>query len=86
MSITDESRERRSGSFRRAMDIGMGLFYTVIGSMLVYARSFGSLEDIPRVVAYLLGGMMIVGGIARFYRGIKVFLPQKKNSDLNTSE
>lgn len=86
MSITDESREMRSGSFRRSLDIGMGLFYTVIGSMLVYARSFGNLEDIPRVIAYLLGGMMIVGGIARFYRGIKVFLPKKKNSDINTSE
>lgn len=71
MSITDESRERRSGSFRRSMDIGMGLFYTVIGSMLVYARSFGNLEDIPRVIAYLLGRYYDSGRDSAFLPGYK---------------
>ena len=86
MSYTGENREKRQSNFRTTMDIGMGVFYTVIGSVLIYARSFGRLEDIPRVIAYLLGGMMVIGGIARFYRGIKVFLPNKKNPDINPPE
>lgn len=86
MSYREESRERRQTTFRTAMDIGMGVFYTAIGGIMVYARSFGRLGDIPPAIAYLLGGMMIVGGVARFYRGIKFILPKKRDTGINTSE
>ena len=56
----------------------MGLFYTAIGSLIVLYKSFGTME-IPPFIAYLLGGMMVIGGIFRFYKGIKAVLPKKKD-------
>jgi hypothetical protein len=61
------------------MDIGMGIFYVAIGIFIVYAKAFGTMA-IPPFIAYILGSMMIIGGGFRFYRGIKAFLPQKKNN------
>lgn len=78
--------ERRSNQhFRTTMDLGMGLFYTAVGFYVVIVKAFGTMK-IPTVLAYLLGGMMIVGGIARFYRGLKVVLPKKRDSDNRPSE
>lgn len=74
------ARKRSQSYFRTSMDIGMGIFYTVIGFLIVYARSFGNLT-IPPVVAYILGSMMIIGGLFRLYRGLKVILPGKKEQD-----
>jgi predicted phage tail protein len=78
----EESNERkRSNSyFRISMDIGMGLFYTIIGGLIMYAKAFGTVQ-IPAVIAYIVGAMMVIGGLFRFYRGIKALLPQKKNND-----
>ena len=56
--------------FRTTLDLGMGIFYVVIGVMLLLFRSFAGVS-IPAVVAYLLGGMFLVGGGFRFYRGLK---------------
>jgi len=80
MSYTEENRERRSNRLRTTMDIMMGLFYTLIGAMLLYARSFVGVQ-VPPLVAYILGGMMAIGGVLRLYRGIKAILPQKNKSD-----
>lgn len=75
----EEYKERRQSNFRTSLDIGMGLFYTAIGIMVLYAKSFGEMT-IPPVIAYILGGMMVVGGIARFYRGLKTILAKRKNT------
>jgi hypothetical protein len=76
-----ESEERRQSrsSFRITQDIGMGLLYTAVGIAVMAARAFGSFEIRPAVVAYVLGGMMAVGGGFRFYRGIKEVLRKKKD-------
>jgi hypothetical protein len=83
MSYGDEVKERRAITFRTGLDIGMGLFYTIIGAMVLTYKAFGTME-IPAVIAYILGGMMVIGGIARFYRGLKVILAKNKDSDLQT--
>ena len=70
-----ESNERiksRSG-FRTTLDIGMGIFYTVIGGMLIIFKSFADVKVYP-IIAYSLGGVMVVGGCARFYKGLKSVL------------
>jgi len=73
--------ERKSNRyFRTSLDIGMGIFYMVIGGYVLALQSFGNMK-IPAFAAYILGGMMIIGGVARFYRGIKAVLPKKNNSD-----
>jgi hypothetical protein len=77
-----ESNARRTQNnyFRTSMDIGMGIFYAVIGSLIIYARAYGNMK-VPAAIAYILGGMMVVGGIFRFTRGIKAILPRKKDTD-----
>ena len=78
MSYEENYERKRSRSyFRTSMDIGMGIFYTVIGTLIIYARSFGTMT-IPPVIAYILGGMMFVGGLFRLYRGVKAVFPNKK--------
>ena len=76
----EESNERKRANlgFRTIMDIGMGIFYTAIGSWILLYKSFGTIE-IPAFIAYLLGGMMVIGGVFRFYKGIKAAFPGKKD-------
>ena len=71
----EESKERKRSrlGFRTTLDIGMGIFYTVIGALVLIYKAFGDMK-IPPVIAYILGGMMVVGGCFRFYRGLKVVL------------
>ncbi len=64
--------------FKTVMDIGMGLFYAVIGTLILVYKSFGNM-NIPAFLAYLLGGMMVVGGVLRFIKGIKAVVQDKKD-------
>ncbi len=80
MSYEENDQRKRSGrGFRTTLDLGMGLFYVVIGLMVVIFKSFFEFK-IPAVLAYVLGVMMIVGGGFRFYKGLKDILPNKKGS------
>ena len=79
-----ESNERKQSrqSFRTVMDLGMGIFYVAIGTILIIARKIG-LVDVPWLAAYPLGFMMAVGGAFRFYRGFMAVLPGRKRDDNN---
>ena len=79
MSYREETREKRSSQLRTTMDFVMGLFYTLIGIILIYAKSFVGIAVMP-LVAYILGGMMAVGGVLRLVRGIKAVTPDKGNA------
>lgn len=86
MSYRENIERTRSRSyFRITMDIGMGIFYTVIGLLIFFVKSFGNLQ-IPVAIAYVLGAMMAVGGVYRFIRGVKAALPPKNNNDTSPME
>lgn len=72
-----DARKKSQQYFRTSMDIGMGLFYSIIGAILLISKSFAGVS-IPAWISYILGGMMLIGGVFRFYRGVK-FLLSKKN-------
>jgi len=74
----EESNERKRSrlGFRTTLDIGMGIFYVVIGTLVLVYKAFGDMK-IPPVIAWVLGGMMVVGGGFRFYRGLKDVLKNK---------
>jgi hypothetical protein len=78
MSYRDDNIEKRSTTFRTSMDIGMGLFYVAIGVILLYWKTYGN-KEIPAIAAYIIGAMLVIGGGFRFYRGMKVILPKKKD-------
>ena len=84
MSYRDDNIEKRTSKSRIRlniiMDIGMGIFYAVIGIILLYAKSFGNMQ-IPAYAAYTIGTLLAIGGAFRFYRGIKAVLPRKKDTD-----
>jgi len=86
MSYEESDARRRSNlGFRTAMDIGMGIFYTGIGALVLIYKAFGTMS-IPPFIAYLLGGMMVIGGLFRFHRGIKAILPAKKENNSSNPE
>ncbi len=78
----EETKERTRSRmyFRITMDIGMGIFYTIIGSLILYFKSFANIA-IPPIFAYILGAMMAIGGLFRLYRGIKALMPEKQVHD-----
>lgn len=80
----EERRRPARNHMRTSMDIGMGLFYMIIGGFVLYFQAFGNMS-LPAWISYLLGGMMLLGGGARLYRGLKVILPQK-NADTSQGE
>ncbi len=65
---------------RTIMDIGMGVIYTMFGSLILYFKSFAN-TAIPPLFAYIIGGMMAIGGLFRLYRGIKALMPEKQVND-----
>ncbi len=73
-------RSKPNRYFRTSMDIGMGIFYTAIGAVIVYSRAFGNMT-VPPALAYILGGMLVIGGLFRFIKGVKAALPGKKDSN-----
>jgi len=78
----EETKERKKSRvyFRTTMDIGMGIFYAIIGSLILCYKSFANVA-IPPIFAYILGGMMAIGGLFRLYRGIKALMPEKQVND-----
>lgn len=81
MSYGDSNQRIKSNQYLRiTMDIGMGMFYSIIGAMIVVMRSFANIK-IPNAIAFVLGGMMLIGGLYRLYKGIKALLPQGRDAD-----
>jgi hypothetical protein len=82
MSYEESDARRKSNmGFRTVMDLGMGVFYIGIGGWLLIYKSFGNMA-IPVWLAYLLGGMMAVGGGLRLYKGIIAVLPAKRDEEI----
>ncbi len=78
MSYGESNERQRSRSgFRTPLDIGMGVFYIAIGLVIMITKAFGTMS-IPPVISYVLGGMMVVGGGFRFYRGLQDILQNRK--------
>ncbi len=73
MNQEQNSNKRNGyGNFRNSLDLGMGIFYILIGALVIYAKYFGSLELSP-TYANLFGGLVIFYGLFRVYRGISNF-------------
>ena len=62
-------RNRNYMRFRSTLHIGMGMFYIVVGTLILYVKYFGAME-LPTGVAYALGSLMLLYGIFRLWRGL----------------
>lgn len=68
MSYEGHNKGHGLQRFQAIMHLGMGVFYILIGSLVVYVKFYGSME-LPTTLAYALGSLMIVYGIFRLWRG-----------------
>ena len=64
----EDSQSKPYRSFRTALDFGMGIFYIVVGGLIMSVKYFGKME-LPAGSAYILGGLMATYGLFRIYRG-----------------
>jgi threonine/homoserine/homoserine lactone efflux protein len=70
MDINNRSAGRGSiNKLRTGLNIGMGVVYVVLGVLVLGMRVFGTIELHP-TAAYVLGGVMILYGGFRVWRGI----------------
>lgn len=70
-----ERNKRNKGyvQFRMIFDIAMGVLYIACGVLVVEAKKFGFQFNVPISMTFLwsLGGLFILYGLFRIYRGIK---------------
>jgi hypothetical protein len=74
MSVMDfEEKRRRAYSNRRSlMDFGMGFIYALMGGFFLLSHQFGvKLAFPPAPFNYIFGGLCLLYGAFRIYRGIK---------------
>lgn len=67
--------ERNLGStasrrFRSTLNLVMGTIYLLLGGVVIYMKYFGTME-LGTGMAYGLGGLMIVYGLFRLWRGFQ---------------
>jgi hypothetical protein len=68
----EERREADKGFMRvrSTLHIGMGVLYLVFGSAVIYMQRFGNLA-LPGFMAYIVGGLMLLYGGFRIWRGLR---------------
>jgi hypothetical protein len=73
MASDYDDKKMRAYSNRRAiMDYGMGILYFAGGTFLAMGKKLGfEMEFLPEPYTYILGGLFLVYGIFRIYRGYK---------------
>lgn len=77
----DERREADKGFMRvrSTLHIGMGVLYLVFGSAVIYLQKFGNLA-LPGIMAYAVGGLMLLYGGFRIWRGLRDARERKLDS------
>lgn len=69
MSQEDITGSRNYRNVRSVLHLGMGGIYALFGVIIIMYKNFVSVELSP-AMAYWLGGLMVLYGGFRLYRGI----------------
>ncbi|MET0300879.1 MAG: hypothetical protein ABW036_14000 [Flavitalea sp.] len=71
----DEHQKKKLDAYiirRSLMDFGMGLIYFALGGFFVFAKQLGYELRFPQPpFSYIFGGLCLVYGAFRFYRGYR---------------
>jgi hypothetical protein len=68
----DEKRRKAYVNRRSLMDLGMGIIYAVMGGFFLASELFGIVMEFPpKPFSYIFGGLCLLYGSFRIYRGIK---------------
>jgi len=73
--MENEARDKRTKSYsttRSLLDYTMGLLYLGGGVFLIFAESFGfEMQSFDKTFRYIFGGLCILYGSWRIFRGFK---------------
>lgn len=67
----DERKQRNYINRRAIMDLGMGLIYTGMAVVMFFPKRFGLATVFAEPFNYIFGGLCLLYGGFRVYRGIK---------------
>lgn len=68
----DDKKMRAYANRRALMDYGMGILYLAAGGFLVFAKRLNrELDFLPEPYTYIFGGLLLIYGVFRIYRGYK---------------
>ena len=68
----DDKKMRAYANRRALMDYGMGILYLAAGGFLCFANRLGrELDFLPEPYSYIFGGLLLIYGVFRIYRGYK---------------
>lgn len=68
----EEKKKRAYANRRSLMDLGMGIIYAFVGGFFALSGFFGiNMEFPPKPFSYIFGGLCLLYGGFRIYRGLK---------------
>ena len=67
----EDKKQRDYVNRRSIMDLGMGIIYTGMGVLMVFARKVGLDAVFSEPFNYIFGGICLLYGGFRIYRGIR---------------
>ncbi|HUP14279.1 MAG TPA: hypothetical protein VM187_18785 [Niastella sp.] len=67
----DEKKQRAYINRRAIMDLGMGLIYSGMAVVMFFPQKFGLGDIFSAPFNYIFGGLCLLYGGFRIYRGIK---------------
>jgi hypothetical protein len=67
----EEKKQRAYVNRRSIMDLGMGIIYTTMGLLMVFASKVGLDAVFSAPFNYIFGGICLLYGGFRIYRGIR---------------
>jgi hypothetical protein len=67
-----ERRARSLSNMRSTMNFAMGAVYLLVGGFLLLAEKLGfEMESFDDTARYIFGGIIVLYGVWRIYRGIR---------------
>jgi hypothetical protein len=67
----EENRKKAYANRRSLMDLGMGIIYAVMGGFFLTSDLLGiAMEFPPKPFSYIFGGLCLLYGGFRIYRGV----------------
>jgi hypothetical protein len=70
-SDIEDKKQRAYVNRRSIMDLGMGLIYAGMGAAMMFAEKVGLGDIFSAPFTYIFGGICLLYGGFRIYRGIK---------------
>lgn len=67
----DDKKQKAYVNRRAIMDLGMGIIYTGMAVVMLFAKRFGLAAVFSEPFNYIFGGICLLYGGFRIYRGIR---------------